>query len=63
MTNQEKVLAAIEKIINQFGELRAEGVVADMWYKHMHELRSAAWNAYYEQVKVVEKQKQALTNA
>ena len=62
MTTQEKVLVAIEKIINQFGELRAEGVVADMWYKHMHDLRSAASNAYYEQVKVVEKQKQALTN-
>ena len=62
MTSQEKVLAAIEKIINRFGELRAEGVVADMWYRHVHDLRSAAWNAYHEQMRIVEKQKQALTN-
>ena len=63
MTAQEKVLAAIEKIINQFGELRAEGVVADMWYKNMHELRSAAWNAYHEQMKIVEKQMESSKKA
>ena len=60
MTNQERVLQAVENIINEFGSLRNDGVVSDMWYKHMHELRKAAWNAYYEQKAVVEKQKEAM---
>lgn len=58
MTNQERVLEAVMNIINEFGKLRADGVVADMWYKHMHELRSAAWKAYDEQSKIVAKQKE-----
>ena len=57
MTNQERVLDAIENIINEFGKLRNDGVVSDMWYKHMHELRSSAWKAYYEQKAVVSKQR------
>jgi hypothetical protein len=60
MTKQERVLKAVENIINEFGELRNEGIISDMWYKHVHELRRAAWNAYYEQVKIVEKQQQIL---
>lgn len=58
MTNQERVLQAVENIISEFGSLREDGVVADMWYKHMHELRKAAWNAYYEQKIIVDKQKE-----
>ena len=60
MTNQERVLQAVENIINEFGNLRNDGVVSDMWYKHMHELRKAAWNAYYEQKAIVEKQKELM---
>lgn len=50
MTNQERALEAVENIINEFGKLRRDGVVSDMWYKHMHELRSAyecAMRAYF----------------
>jgi hypothetical protein len=60
MTKQERVLQAIENIINEFGKLRNDGVVSDMWYKHMHELRGAAWKAYHEQSALVEKQKELL---
>jgi hypothetical protein len=60
MTKQERVLQAVENMLNEFGKLRADGVVADMWYKHMHELRSAAWAAYYAQKEIVEKQKEAV---
>ena len=60
MTAQERVLVAIERMINEIGQLRADGVVADMWYKHMHDLRTAAWNAYHEQKAIVEKQKELM---
>ena len=60
MTNQERVLDAIENIINEFGKLRNDGVVSDMWYKHMYDLRTAAWNAYHEQKTIVEKQKELM---
>lgn len=60
MTKQERVLQAIENIISEFGSLRNEGIVADMWYKHMHELRKAAWTAYHEQKTLVEKQKEMM---
>ena len=58
MTNQERTLQAIENIINEFGQLRADGVPADAWHKHMHDLRSAAWNAYYAQAEIVKKQQE-----
>jgi hypothetical protein len=58
MTNQERVLDAIEKMINEFGSLRKDGVVSDMWYKHVHEARSALWKAYYAQKDIVTKQKE-----
>ena len=58
MTAQERVLIAVENMINEIGQLRADGVPADMWYKHMHDLRSAAWKAYYDQKAIVEKQKE-----
>lgn len=55
MTAQERVLIAVENIINEFGQLRSDGVVADMWHSHMHNLREAAWAAYYKQKDLVEK--------
>jgi hypothetical protein len=58
MTPQERILVAVENIINEFGDLRNSGIPADMWRKHMHNLRSAAWEAYYEQKKVVDKVKE-----
>lgn len=60
MTNQERALEAVENIIGEFGKLRRDGVVSDMWYKHMHELRSAAWAAYYAQKEIVQKQKESM---
>jgi len=56
MTNQDRVMKSIENMINEFGNLRNDGVPADAWHKHMHDLRSAAWTAYYAQKKVIEKQ-------
>lgn len=60
MTNQERILEAVENMISEFGKLRQDGVVADTWYKHIHELRSAAWKAYYDQKAIVEKQKEMM---
>lgn len=59
MNNQEQVLEAIETIIDQFGKLRNNGVPADAWHRHMHDLRTAAWAAYYAQKAIVEKQQVA----
>ena len=59
MTKQERILTAIENMINELGQLRNDGIPADCWHRHMHELRSAAWNAYHEQKRIVEKQREA----
>ena len=59
MTKQQRVMQAIENMINELGQLRNDGVPADAWHKHMHDLRSAAWNAYYEQQKIVAEQNAA----
>lgn len=60
MNKQERVLQAVEAIIQQFGDLRNEGVVSDMWYRHIHDLRQAAWKAYYAQKEIVDKLNESL---
>jgi hypothetical protein len=57
MTKQERILSAIERIISEFGYLREDGIPADSWHRHMHDLRSAAWKAYDAQREIVAKQK------
>ena len=59
MTMQDRTLQAIINMIDELDALRADGVPPDAWHKHMHELRSAAWNAYHAQIEIVKKQQSA----
>lgn len=61
MTKQDRILTAIENIITEFGQLRQDGIPADCWHRHMHDLRAAAWTAWHEQKKIIEKQRASET--